>query len=343
MKVVFGGSFNPPTIAHEKIIEILSQRYDEVIIVPNGKKYTRKEFFSNQNRIEMLELIAKRYHNVVVSTLELEREFKGTYETLKELNHPVFACGEDCLFDFGTWINAEKLLEENTFLIFTRNNKVEEIKKQILRDAFLSPYYDKFDIIYIDYPHISSHSYRKTLNQKYVSTEIQAYIDRNKLYKEGCMFAHDYVKVALATPKVILGNPERNAKEILKIANDYPNASIIVYPELSLTGYSLGDWLFNAELLKQAREALFKIKEHTNNQILIVGLPLEYSGAIYNVAVVLQNKKILGIIPKVNLPRTGEFYETRFFTSGKKIIKNPTKFELFGEEVLFGSLLFKNE
>ena len=54
------------------------------------------------------------------------------------------------------------------------------------------------------------------------------------------MFAHDYVKVALATPKVILGNPERNAKEILKIANDYPNASIIVYPELSLTGYSLG-------------------------------------------------------------------------------------------------------
>ena len=165
MKVVFGGSFNPPTIAHEKIIEILSQRYDEVIIVPNGKKYTRKEFFSNQNRIEMLELIAKRYHNVVVSTLELEREFKGTYETLKELNHPVFACGEDCLFDFGTWINAEKLLEENTFLIFTRNNKVEEIKKQILRDAFLSPYYDKFDIIYIDYPHISSHSYRKTLNQ----------------------------------------------------------------------------------------------------------------------------------------------------------------------------------
>ena len=68
MKVVFGGSFNPPTIAHEKIIEILSQRYDEVIIVPNGKKYTRKEFFSNQNRIEMLELIAKRYHNVVCTT-----------------------------------------------------------------------------------------------------------------------------------------------------------------------------------------------------------------------------------------------------------------------------------
>lgn len=65
--------------------------------------------------------------------------------------------------------------------------------------------------------------------------------------------------------------------------------------------------------MKQAREALFKIKEHTNNQILIVGLPLEYSGAVYNVAIVLQNKKILGIIPKVNLPRTGEFYELGFY------------------------------
>lgn len=343
MKVVFGGSFNPPTIAHEKIIELLSKRYDEVIIVPNGRKYIRKELFSNKNRVEMLNLIAQKYHNVVVSPLELEREFKGTYYTLRELNHPVFACGDDCLFDFKTWMNAEKLLEENTFLIFTRNNNVEEIRKQICNDKFLSQYQDKFDIISINYPNISSNSYRKTLDQNYLSNDIKAYIDRNKLYKEGCMFAHNYVKVALATPKVILGNPQKNAKEILKIANDYPTASIIVYPELALTGYSLGDWLFNAELLKQAKEALYMIKEHTNNQILILGMPLEYSGAIYNVAVVLQNKKILGIIPKVNLPRTGEFYETRFFTSGKKIVKNPTKFELFGEEVLFGSLLFKNE
>ena len=332
MKVVFGGSFNPPTIAHEKIIELLSKRYDEVVIVPNGRKYIRKELFSNKNRVEMLNLIAQKYHNVVVSPLELEREFKGTYYTLRELNHPVFACGDDCLFDFKTWMNAEKLLEENTFLIFTRNNNVEEIRKQICNDNFLSQYQDKFDIISINYPNISSNSYRKTLDQNYLSNDIKAYIDRNKLYKEGCMFAHNYVKVALATPKVILGNPQKN-----------PTASIIVYPELALTGYSLGDWLFNAELLKQAKEALYMIKEHTNNQILILGMPLEYSGAIYNVAVVLQNKKILGIIPKVNLPRTGEFYETRFFTSGKKIVKNPTKFELFGEEVLFGSLLFKNE
>ena len=47
MKVVFGGSFNPPTIAHEKIIELLYKRYDEVIIVPNGRKYIKKELFSN--------------------------------------------------------------------------------------------------------------------------------------------------------------------------------------------------------------------------------------------------------------------------------------------------------
>lgn len=343
MKVVFGGSFNPPTIAHEKIIETLAQRFDEVIIVPNGEKYRRKELFSNNDRINMLQIIANQYSNVTISTIELTREFEGTYKTLRELHHPVFACGDDCLYDFKTWLHASELLAENKFLVFTRNNHIEQIKKKIAEDAFLAAYQDKIELVHIDYPDISSKQYRNTLDDKYISKKILTYIEKNNLYKEKNMFAHNYLKVALATPKVYLGDPEKNAKEILKIANDNPSAAIIAFPELSLTGYSLGDWLFNAELLKQAKDALYLVKEHTGQQIIIIGLPFEYCGAIYNVAAVLQNKKILGIIPKVNLPRTGEFYETRFFTSGKKIVQNPVQLDLFHEIVDFGSLLFKNE
>lgn len=157
------------------------------------------------------------------------------------------------------------------------------------------------------------------------------------------MFKNNYLKIALASPKVFLGKPLENAKEIINILNAYENAEIIVYPELSLTGYSIGDWLFNATLLSETKVALDYLLTNSNQKIMIVGLPIEYSGAIYNCACVIQNKKILGIIPKVNLPRTGEFYETRYFTSGQKIVENPTYITLLNQKIKFGSLLFKNE
>ncbi len=152
----------------------------------------------------------------------------------------------------------------------------------------------------------------------------------------------NYIKVALVTPKVCLGNPLQNANEILKAVNKQKNADILVFPELSITGYSLGDWVFNRELLEQAKLALKKLVEASTKQVMIVGMPLEVTGAIYNCAVVIQNKKILGIIPKVNLPDSGEFYEKRFFTSGKKFLDKPIQIDLWGDSVKFGQQIFYN-
>lgn len=342
MQVAFGGSFNPVTIAHEKIIEILSKKFERVILVPNGNNYSRKKLVNDEERLEMLKLVASDFNNVVVSDIELRRKFKGTYQTLKDLNNPVFAIGDDCLVDLKTWLNFDKMIEENSFLVFTRNKTVEKIKEFIKNDELLSKYYNKFEVIKIDFEDVSSSDYRKTKNQTYLSNKINKYINDNNLYKEDVMFGNNYLKIALATPKVYLGKPLLNAKEILKINEDYKHASIVVYPELSITGYSIGDYIFNAELLKQALEALKIIKDASDNKVLIVGLPFEYAGAIYNTCAVIQNKKILGMIPKVNLPRTGEFNETRYFTSGNKIVNNPTVVKLFGENINFGSLLFKN-
>lgn len=343
-RVAFGGSFNPPTLAHYEIIKELSSLFDEVIIVPNGKKYLLKELSNLDLRVKMLEILTQEFDNVKISDIELSRQFMGSVQTLRDLNHPIFACGDDCLNDLHTWIEADELLKENKFLIFTRDYTVEKIKDKIKNDLFLSQYQDKFDVIKIDFSHVSSSNFREKLDYSMLHSNVADFIKHHKLYQRGnSMFKNNYLKAALVTPKVYLGKPFENVKEILHVLNKCTKAKIIVYPELSITGYSIGDWLFNASLLKDAKEALKVLVENSTDQIMIVGLPLEYCGAIYNCACVIQNKKILGIVPKANLPRTGEFVETRYFTSGNKIINNPTTISLFGEDVSFGSLLFKNK
>ena len=131
------------------------------------------------------------------------------------------------------------------------------------------------------------------------------------------MYNNKYLKVALVTPKVTLGKPLENAKEIIKVASENQDSGMLVYPELSITGYSIGDWVYNAQLLEETRQAVNYIKDASNEQILVIGAPVDVLGAIYDCGIVIQNKKLLGIVPKINLPNTSEFYEERFFTSGK--------------------------
>lgn len=183
-RVAFGGSFNPPTIAHYEIIKKLSELYDEVIIVPNGKGYTRKSINDVNIIVEMLNLIKEDFNNVIVSDLELKRSFKGTINTLRDLKHPTFACGDDCLFDFRTWMNAEEFLKENKFLIFTRNHNLDLIKEKIKNDSFLSKFIDNFQFIKIDYPDISSTKFINTLNFNLLPPKVATFIHNNNLYQE---------------------------------------------------------------------------------------------------------------------------------------------------------------
>lgn len=157
------------------------------------------------------------------------------------------------------------------------------------------------------------------------------------------MLYNNYLKVALASPVVYLGKPMENAKEILNIKNKYEKASIIVYPELSLTGYSVGDLLFNNGFLNDTLEALDYVVQNSDEKILIIGLPLAIKGSLYNCACVIQNKKILGIIPKVNLVTLNELNEARYFTSGIDFIDDYTVVNVLGENIPFGSLLFEND
>ena len=184
MRVVFGGSFNPPTIAHREIIKELSSMFEEVIIVPNGNNYNRKELDHYNHRLNMIKIMTNDLSNVIISNIEHTRKFIGTYQTLRDLNHPVFAFGDDWLSDLEGWINSTVLLEENNFIVITRDKSVSEIYSIIENDSFLNKYKDRFNVIKIDFPNVSSSIFRTKFDKNIVTEEVYDYILKNNIYKE---------------------------------------------------------------------------------------------------------------------------------------------------------------
>ena len=158
------------------------------------------------------------------------------------------------------------------------------------------------------------------------------------------MKEYGYIKVGAFVNKLHLGNPKENAKEIIKGITEgiKKEVAILLTPELSLTGYTCGDMFLQDKLLKESLNALEEIKETTKDKdiIVLVGIPLEIDNELYNCATVLENGKILGVIPKTFIPNYNEFYEARWFSSSKNLKRN--KINLLGEEVpVSTNLLFR--
>lgn len=155
------------------------------------------------------------------------------------------------------------------------------------------------------------------------------------------MTQHGILKVALASPEVHIGNPLLNVEPILNILNK-EQSGLVLFPELSITGYTSGDLFFQADYIKKTMQALKHIMEQTIFKgIYVLGMPLKIMDALYNVAVVIQNKKILGIVPKYYLPNSREFSEKRWFQSGLDYQLDSV--EVFDEAIPFGYLVFKDK
>ncbi|HHU24617.1 MAG: NAD(+) synthase [Bacilli bacterium] len=152
-----------------------------------------------------------------------------------------------------------------------------------------------------------------------------------------------FVKIGLAVPKITLGQPLANAKEIMSLVLNDQKASILLFPELTLTGYSIGDWMFNRQLLTENLEAIQYLLDHNDDHILIVGTMLEIQHSLYNVALVIQGKQIIGVIPKQFLPRNREFSDPRFFASGRSLLASTKSINLLGQEVPIGEILFQDK
>lgn len=157
----------------------------------------------------------------------------------------------------------------------------------------------------------------------------------------------DIFQVAAVTPQVILANPEANAEAIIEtLGNErLRKASFVVFPELCITGYTVGDLFFQHELQQRALQALRRIISATairgTNCLFAVGLPIQFKGRLYNcAAVVAPGGRLLGFVPKSNIPNYQEFYEKRWFSSGNGITGEFVDF--FGVAVPFGTDLIFN-
>ncbi len=156
-----------------------------------------------------------------------------------------------------------------------------------------------------------------------------------------------YYRVASAVNKTTVGNPAKNAEEILTLIKEAhtKEVSVIVFPELTLTGYTASDLLMNQTLITSQNNSFEYILKNmeTINTIAILGLAVFEADRLYNCAAVIQNGKVLGVVPKSYLPNKKEFYEKRQFTSGRDIVRSTT--QLFEEEeVPFGvDLLFTDK
>ena len=126
------------------------------------------------------------------------------------------------------------------------------------------------------------------------------------------------VRVAAAVPHLYLGNVEKNVQAHLdKLAEAAEkHAALVVFPELSLTGYTCGDLFFQQTLLHDVEAGLQTIIERMpEGMAAVVGAPVRAEGSLYNCALVLTRDGLQGVIPKTYLPNNNEFYEKRWFHS----------------------------
>ena len=152
-----------------------------------------------------------------------------------------------------------------------------------------------------------------------------------------------YVRVEVVTPDIKVADCIFNTEQICsRIDKAYDaQVSVIVFPEMCITGYTCNDLFLQDTLLSDAQKSLATITEYTKgkNMLTVVGLPFEYCNKLYNVAAVIKDGVILGLVPKKYIPNYNEFYERRQFTEG---FDKAVKVCVAGQQTYMGSrILFR--
>jgi nicotinate-nucleotide adenylyltransferase len=183
MIVIFGGAFNPPTLAHFEIAEKLISKFkpDDFYFLPVGNRYKNKTMLEFNYRYDMVKIMADKL-GIKVSNLENEDTYRGTYYALKYFSKDdpdvYFVMGADNFDYLDEWINAQNLVKEFKFIILSRAgfdiNKISESKFSDYKDHFVLVEYNNY---------ISASLYRKTKNHELIIPEVRKYIEEKNLYE----------------------------------------------------------------------------------------------------------------------------------------------------------------
>ena len=132
-----------------------------------------------------------------------------------------------------------------------------------------------------------------------------------------------FLPVAVAVPPLKVGNVEFNTEQIAQFATRAAKsgAALIVFPELALTGYTMGDLFHQRVLLAEIRPAIERLEKLSDKigAVLVVGAPIEISGKLFNCGVVISGGRARGIVPKSYIPGYKEFYEERWFSAARDL------------------------
>jgi NAD+ synthase (glutamine-hydrolysing) len=155
-------------------------------------------------------------------------------------------------------------------------------------------------------------------------------------------YRQGFARVAACTHHTTLADPAANAESVLRMARSChdDNVALAVFPELTLSGYSIEDILLQDTLLDAVEDAVLDIAEASTElmPVLVVGAPLRYTNRIYNTAVVIHRGRVLGVAPKSYLPTYREFYERRQMAPGDDVrgaIRMGDADVPFGPDLLF--------
>lgn len=129
-------------------------------------------------------------------------------------------------------------------------------------------------------------------------------------------------RVAVISHELRVADIQHNVECHVKAMQEAMNkgSQIIVFPELSLTGYTCGDLFFQEQLITSSMHGLCSIAEHVPSGVIVIaGVPIQHEGKLYNCAAVLEGGTIHALVPKTIIPNHHEFYEARWFVSGDEL------------------------
>ena len=156
-----------------------------------------------------------------------------------------------------------------------------------------------------------------------------------------------FIRVAAASPTLKVANTEYNTEQIIECAKEAAEsgAAVVLFPELSISSYTCADLFYQQQLYNKNLEGLKRIIDASAslNTVIIAGFYLRLANSLYNCAAVIQHGALLGIVPKMFLPNSREFYEGRWFAAGIRISSQVHSISLFGEEIPFGNLIFADD